>query len=124
MRYLTLGLLLALNLSLVSSGWLGISEAVEPSAPRMEPLLKPDGFDGPPSTGMGPLYEPGDTRSKMGPSYEPNGLDKPSQTEMGPILEPGGIGDPPQPDFGPLYEPGGIGDPPQTDFGPIYEPGG
>lgn len=74
MRYLTLGLLLALNLSLVSSGWLGIFEAVETPAPRMGMLVKPGGLDGQTPTEIGPVYEPGDTRSKMGPAYEPDGL--------------------------------------------------
>ncbi len=61
MRYFTLGLLFALNLSLVSSG----------------PLLKTNGIDNPP-------------QSEFGPAYDPGGIDNPPESGFGPLYDPDG----------------------------------
>lgn len=97
MRTFTMGLLLALTLTLVSPpaaaapaanpppsfnvlekvlGWLAVFGEAVPAL-RTEPTFEPGGTEQPPPTKMGPILEPG-------------GIDEPAHTEMGPILEPGG----------------------------------
>jgi len=76
MRYVTLGLFLAVLVPQIGSGLTDsrIGPILEPHgiverAPRMGPILEPSGFD----ELRGPILEPGGLAARMGPAIEPNG---------------------------------------------------
>jgi len=69
MRYVTLGLVLALALTIGNVGDQPETGPL-PDAQAMGPSYEPHGL----RLAMGPQYEPGGLRLAMGPQYEPHGL--------------------------------------------------